>query len=69
MTKPLPQGISIEQFNGAIADIEKVVGKEFVYLDDINELRSYRDPYNTTNDADFAPSAAVAPKSVGNAPL
>ncbi|MFT6218592.1 MAG: 4-cresol dehydrogenase (hydroxylating) [Cycloclasticus pugetii] len=64
MTKPLPQGITLGQLNAAIAEIEKVVGKEYVYLDDIKELRSYRDPYNTTNDADFAPSAAVAPHNV-----
>jgi hypothetical protein len=40
MNKPLPQGISLEQFNGAIADIIKIIGDEFVFTDDIKELRS-----------------------------
>ncbi|RLA43666.1 MAG: oxidoreductase, partial [Gammaproteobacteria bacterium] len=64
MTKPLPQGITSEQFSAAMAEIEKVVGHDYVFLDDIKELRSYRDPYNTTSDADFAPSAAVAPRNI-----
>lgn len=64
MNKPLPPGISLEQFNGAIADIIRIIGDEFVFTDDIKELRSYRDPYNTTRDEDFAPSAAVAPKTL-----
>ena len=35
MNKPLPQGISLEQFNGAIAEIIKIIGDEFVFTDDI----------------------------------
>ncbi len=64
MDKPLPQGISPATFAAAIAELQTVVGAEYVFTDDRAHLRSYRDAYSTLDDSNFAPSAAVAPKTV-----
>ena len=63
-TKPLPDSLSLEQFNQAIGELREILGPERVYTDDVNELRSYRDVYSTTADELHMPSAAIAPESV-----
>lgn len=63
-TKVLPEQLSLEQFDLACAELGEILGRDRVYTDDVNELRSYRDVYATLPDETHMPSAAVAPESV-----
>ena len=63
-TKPLPDSLSREQFEQAVAELREVLGQDRVFTDDVNELRAYRDVYATTADDLHMPSAAIAPESV-----
>ena len=64
MTKPLPGTLSRAAFDQAMGELREVLGPDRVFLDDDNELSSYRDPYDTLGEDTHIPSAAVAPTSV-----
>jgi 4-cresol dehydrogenase (hydroxylating) len=64
-TERLPQGISLEQFDAACAELRTVVGQQWLIRENTVHLDSYRDAF-TPGDIDAnAPSAAVAPANVG----
>ena len=65
MNAVLPPGITREHFAALVADLQKVVGKAYVFTDTQWELPAYIDAYQTTPDEVHQPSAAVAPANTG----
>ncbi len=62
MSTPLPPGVSAEQMNEALARMRKVVGKEWVFVE--QDKVPYHDPYPVNNDASANKAwAGVAPAS------
>jgi 4-cresol dehydrogenase (hydroxylating) len=59
----LPEGVSAQSFNAAIAEIRAIVGAEWVIVDE-TPLSSYRDAYSPLPDGSLLPSAAVSPNGV-----
>ena len=55
MKKILPPDVSDKQFNQALAAFREVVGDNWVFADDTDELVSYRDPYAIVDEALFSP--------------
>ena len=64
MKKILPPDVSDKQFNQALAAFREVVGDNWVFAEDTDELVSYRDPYAIVDEAHFRPSASIAPDGV-----
>ena len=62
---PLPQGLSQQDFDSAMAELREIVGHEWVFTGDAH-IETYRDPYSPLqgSDAEPIPSAAVAPHTV-----
>jgi 4-cresol dehydrogenase (hydroxylating) flavoprotein subunit len=60
----LPEGLTAERFNAAVAEMRAIVGERWVIAEEGPALRSYRDPYATLPDEAFLPSAVVAPDGV-----
>ncbi len=61
----LPDGIDVLTFDAACEELRAVVGPEWLIRDNEQHLGSYRDPYSPNAIDTNAPSAAVAPKDVG----
>jgi len=59
---PLPPNVSPSDFDAALSDLRKVVGRDYVFIGE--ETDSYLDPYSPTDNENYRPSAAVAPKTV-----
>lgn len=64
MNKILPEGISLEDFNSAIAEFRQIIGDEWVFAEEEARLHSYNDHYPIQDPIVNAPSAAIAPKGV-----
>lgn len=65
MDAVLPPGITREHFAALVADLQKVVGKEYVFTDTVWDIPSYIDAYQTTPPEVHQPSAAVVPANAG----
>ena len=61
MANLVPEGLTADVFNQAVAEMHAVVGKQWVFAEDQAALRSYRAAYGATPDEAHLPSAAVAP--------
>ena len=60
MTAPLPEGVSAEAMSSAIERFRRIVGDEWVFMDE--NLSPYDDPYTISNDEDdYKAYAAIAP--------
>jgi 4-cresol dehydrogenase (hydroxylating) len=59
----LPPGFTQARFDRALAALQRVVGKEWVFATD-EDRETYTDPYSQVGAVTHAPSAAVAPSSV-----
>jgi 4-cresol dehydrogenase (hydroxylating) len=64
MERILPPQVNGEAFRGFVAEAQKAVGRDYVYLDLEWELPAYNDEYATLPKALHQPSAAVAPANV-----
>ena len=64
MKKILPPDVTEKQFNRALAAFREVVGDNWVFAEETDELVSYRDPYAIVDEAHFRPSASIAPDGV-----
>ena len=58
----LPPGISQSDFDDALNDMRRIVGRDYVFIE--GDLDSYLDPFSPTNRENHRPSGAVAPATV-----
>jgi len=63
LSRIVPQGVDASTFNKALDELAAVVGKQWVFLDEL-PLSAYRDAYSPLADGEMLPSAAVAPDGV-----
>ena len=63
MAEILPQGVSAAAFRSALGELRKIVGPEWVFIDEM-PLSAYRDAYSPLPDGEMLASAAVSPDGV-----
>ena len=61
---PLPETLTPAEYNQAVEELRQAVGDEWVFTDEQEELRTYRDVYSHAAARATMPSAAVAPRTV-----
>lgn len=64
MKRYLPQGLTEGDFQAALAEFERAVGKENVFADLERDIPTYLDAYSSTDDSVHTAAAAVAPRTV-----
>lgn len=64
MSDLLPEGVSRQAMDAALAAFAAVVGKEWVFVTADQRVESYRDAFPVDDPDRFAPAAAVAPDGV-----